>query len=99
MRPVREITEKEEGARVEPFVGNNMVTIKRNFVKREPEGTIILLAFKVTGYDKDCDGSAMVRAEQIDSKGETTGWDIDHIGLYSHTALVVSSEELESLFT
>ena len=98
MRPVREITDDEENARVVPFVGTNFVTVKRNGVKPEPEGTIVLMAFRVTGYDPDCDGSLMARLEHIDKDGEPTGWEPRHLGLNSDTDLVVTPEEWRAFF-
>ncbi len=96
MRPVREVTAEEENFRMQPMGGFDV--IKRDFVEPEPVGTIILCAFRITGYSKDCDGSAMVRAEHIDKDGDATGWDIDSIGLYPSTELVVDEIELKKLF-
>ena len=96
MRPVREITAEEENFRVEtkgPFH-----VIRRDPVEPEPVGTIIMMAFRITGYDRDCDGSLMARFEQIDKDGEITGWEPKHLGLYPDTDLVVSPEELRALF-
>ncbi len=72
-------------------------TFRRDPVKVEPEGTIILLPFKIVGYDKDCDGSAMARLEAIDIDGRTTGWCPDCIGLYPDSGLVVTQDELNAL--
>ena len=96
MRPVREITKKEENARIEPR--GSFDVIKRDPVEPEPVGTIIMMAFRITGYHLDCDGSLMVKAECVDKRGEVTGWDIDSIGLCPSTALVVSQEELNIMF-
>jgi hypothetical protein len=99
MRPVREITADEENFRLEPIDGcSNAGCIRRDPVKPEPEGTIILKAFRITGYDQDCDGSLMARLEAIDQKGDTTGWQPKNIGLYPSTELVVSLEELQEMF-
>ncbi len=97
MRRVREITAEEECFRTEPFVGGNMRIIKRDFVKPEPEGTIILMAFRITGYDQDCDGSAMARLDSIDFNGDETGAELTHYGLYPASDLVVTLDELKSL--
>lgn len=94
MRSIREVTAEEENFRTEPFVGSNCRIIRRDFVKPEPEGTIILLPFKIVGYDKDCDGSAMARLENIELNGDDTGWSVSHIGLYGG-GFVVSLEELK----
>ena len=98
MRPVRYITAEEENFRTVPFVGTNMVTTRRDPIKPEPEGTIVLMAFRVTGYDQDCDGSLMARLEQIDKHGDCTGWDPTQIGLYPETDLVVSLKEFRQMF-
>jgi hypothetical protein len=52
----------------------------------------------VTGYDRDCDGSLMARLAAIDKDGQTTGWKQTCIGLNPESELVVSEEELQSLF-
>ena len=57
-----------------------------------------MMAFRVTGYDPDCDGSLMARLEQISTDGETTGLTVESIGLYPDTGLVVTPDELEKLF-
>ena len=100
MRPVREITANEENYRiVELFKGNpNMLMSKVDPVEPEPIGTIVLMAFRITGYDPDCDGSLMARLEHIDKDGKTTGWNPSHLGLYPNTDLVVTKEEWESMF-
>ncbi len=99
MRPVHEITAEEENFRGERFSPNpNVYFIKRDPVEAEPVGTLIMCAFRITGYDQDCDGSLMARLEQIDKEGETTGWRPDHLGLYPDVDLVVSLKELKELF-
>jgi len=97
MRPVREITADEERFRTVP-IGGTCGMIKRDFVKPEPEGTIILMAFRITEYDKDCDGSAMARLEHIDKNGERTGWTESNIGLDPEDALVITTRELKRMF-
>ena len=96
MRRVRGITAGEENFRTELFVGENMRIIKRDFVKPEPEGTIILMAFRIMGYDQDCDGSAMARLDGIDFNGDETGAKLTHYGLYPESDLVVTLDELKS---
>lgn len=99
MRPVREITAAEENFRMERLQPSDpFAVIRRDSVEPEPVGTIVLMAFRVTGYDRDCDGSLMARLEHIDKDGECTGWDPSHIGLYPHTDLVVTAEEWRGLF-
>lgn len=97
MRPVRRIKASEENSRTELIFGGCHF-VKRDFVKPEPEGTIVLMAFRVTGYDADCDGSAMARLEHIDKDGDSTGWEPNQLGLYPSTNLVVTLEEWQTLF-
>lgn len=96
MRKIREITAEEENFRLETVQGFNI--IRRDPIEPEPAGTIILIPFKITGYDPDCDGSLMVRLAAIDSSGNETGWEVDSIGLYDDIGLVIELEELKSLF-
>jgi hypothetical protein len=98
MRPVREITSEEARCRVEPIEGTRAGIFMCDPVEPEPVGTIVLMAFRVTGYDKDCDGSLMARLERIDSDGEPTGWEPTHIGLHQTTDLVVTPEEWRGIF-
>lgn len=100
MRPVRAITAEEENYRLVELVPGNprFVTSKRDSIEPEPVGTVILKAFRITGYDPDCDGSLMARLESIDCDGEASGWRPDHISLYPESALVVMPEELKKLF-
>ena len=71
---------------------------KRDPVEPEPIGTIVLMAFRITGYDKDCDGSLMARLEQIERDGSTTGWTPGNLGLYPSCDLVVTMEEWQEMF-
>lgn len=104
MRPARDITAEEENFRTEPmFPGDparsGIAVIKRDPVEPEPVGTIILRPFRITGYDKDCDGSLMARLEAIDCEGDSTGWTVNCIGIYDESTLVVNDlEELRALF-
>lgn len=100
MRPVRTITAAEENERAVELVPGNprFITFKRDPVELEPVGTIIVTAFRVTGYDPDCDGSLMARLEHIDSNGEPTGWTETAIGLYPNGDLVTTLDEWRSMF-
>ena len=97
MRPVREITAEEENLRIVRFAPG-METLTRDPVEPEPVGSIVLMAFRVTGYRPDCDGSLMAELEHIDKDGEATGWTENSIGLYPNTDLVVTAEEWRDLF-
>lgn len=100
MRPVREITAEMEHRRtVELIPGEpRFLTSKCDPVEPEPVGTIIVTAFRVTGYDPDCDGSLMARLEHIDKDGSATGWEQDSIPIYPDGDLVVTAEEWRSMF-
>ena len=56
------------------------------------------MAFRIEGYDRDCDGGLMARLEHIDQDGECTGWHPSRIGLGPNTALVATLEEWLALF-
>jgi len=98
MRPIRKITNEEENLKIVniPWIPQASV-IKKNFVKPEPEGTIVLIPFRITKYQNDCDGSALASLEAIDTNGEIAGWGESGIGLYPETALVTTLEEMEEL--
>ncbi|QDV86907.1 hypothetical protein [Planctomycetes bacterium TBK1r] len=100
MRPAREITDAEDNWRTVPLIEGDprFVTSRRDFVDPEPVGSIVLIPFRVTGYDRDCDGSAMARLEAIDKDGGATGWTESHIGLFPDSTLVTSPGELLQLF-
>lgn len=68
-----------------------------NTEQKYPVGTVVLMAFRVTGYDRDFDGSPMARLENIDFEGETTGWTNNNIGLYPGDHMVVTTPELKKL--
>lgn len=97
IRPVREVTAKEENFRIEPLGQgdpNDPHTpkfIKRDMVKPEPEGTIIMMAFVVTGYNRDVDGSALARLEHVDHAGRNTGWVVTSMGLYPGSCWVIDN--------
>lgn len=101
IRPAREITAEEENFRLEPLCsgpGFSAEVIRRDPVEPEPVGTIVLLGFQVTGYDKDYDGSLMARLRNIDSTLNETGWSPKCIGLHPSCTLVASEEAFKALF-
>lgn len=99
MRPAREITAEEENFRTEPMLGLSMMgMIKRDPIEPEPIGTIVIKAFRITGYDQDCDGSLMARLEQIMRDGESTGWSPHHLGVSPLDTLVLTLEEWGGMF-
>lgn len=99
MRPVYEVTAEQEGFRLRPIPGAvGCQEIVRDPVQPEPVGTIVLRAFRVTGYDPDCDGSLMARLASIDRHGDMTGWTPDRIGLYPDSAVVVTQAEWAAMF-
>jgi len=96
MRPVREITSEEENLRFEQSCGYQVS--RRDPVKPEPEGTLVLLAFRVTRYEPDCDGSLMACLEHVDRDGHSSGWKPSRIGLCHDSGLVVTEDEWERMF-
>lgn len=97
MRKIREITSEEENFRLEPFA-KGCASIERDPIKPEPIGTIILIPHKITGYDRDCDGSLMARLRSVPLDDlDDTGWEATNIGLYPDSGLVVTQGELTSL--
>lgn len=89
MKPVREITAEQENFRLEIHPNSGFSVIKRDAIEPVPVGTHVAMVFKVTGYDKDCDGSLMARLEQVDVNGDATGWRPTNLGLYPQTAVVL----------
>ncbi|MCP4898870.1 MAG: hypothetical protein GY906_18010 [bacterium] len=91
---------EEENFRMEPAFSDTprIQFVKRDPVEPEPVGFIVLMAFRITGYDQDCDGSLMARAEQIDKDGNATGWGSTHIGLHPTSEIVSTLEEWAALF-
>ena len=98
MKPVPEITAEMENFRMEEVEGTNMAIVRRDPVEPVPVGTIILMAFRVTGYIQDCDGSLLAKVEHIDKDMNTTGWEEEAIGLYPECDLVVTEDEWRKLF-
>lgn len=98
MKPVREITAREENLRFAPSGIPGHLMSKRDGIEPVPVGTIILKAFRVVGYDADVDGSLMARLENIDKDGIGSGWEQNCIGLYPDSTLETTLTELEELF-
>ena len=99
MRPVRKITAEVENFRTESVPGAAFDVIRRDPVEPEPVGTIVLMPYRITGYDPDCDGSLMARLEAIDKNGETVGGEMNCVGLYPDSNLVVTEDELKTLWS
>lgn len=104
MRLIRDIRHLENARVVAIPELPNAITIKVDPIEPEPVGTVVLLPFRIAGFDRDCDGSLMVRMENLmrwhhseDGLAET-GWDVDSIGLDPDTGFVVSEDELVGLF-
>jgi len=98
---IKKFQKPEDKARVESLGSNNNVqylTLKRDFVPPVPEGSYVIMVFKVTGFGSDCDGSALPVLEQVDFDGRTTGWTENMVGLHGNTALIVDNpKELTKL--
>lgn len=82
---------------MEPIVPGFLAP-RRDPIEPEPIGTIIVRAFRITGYDRDCDGSLMARLDAVDEDGRETGWCPERISLHPDSSLVITPEELKSLF-
>lgn len=91
MKPLPEITDEQENFRMEQIPGMRpgVVRFKRDPVEQVPVGTVVAMMFRVTGYDPDCDGSLMARMEAVDKDGGITGWEVDCIGLYPESTVVL----------
>ena len=96
MRPVRDVS-KEENYRVQ-VIGPGMTETVREPVEPEPVGTLLLLPFRVVGYDTQGDGSCTARLEHINTDGSATGGQASGIALRPTSALVVAEEEIPGLF-
>jgi hypothetical protein len=98
IRRVPEITAGQENLRMEPVAGLRAVTLRRDPVEPVPAGTCVAMVFRVTGYDRDCDGSLMARLECVSAGGESTGWEPTHLGLWPDSTWVLDSpDELDRL--
>lgn len=93
IRRVPAVSAEQENFRLERLMpgDDRFSSIRRDPVEPVPQGTIVVKAFRVTGYDQDCDGSLMARIENIDADGEPTGWRETHLGLYSNSTWMVDS--------
>jgi hypothetical protein len=88
LTPVPDVSERDNCQWVR-LPDTPFIVPRRESIEPVPVGTYVVMVFRVTGYDKDCDGSLMARLEQVDRNGEETGWEQTHIGLYPNTDLVV----------
>lgn len=97
MKLLREITAAEENFRLEELAPR-MSFVRRDFVEPVPVGSYVAIVFKVTGYGRDCDGSALARLVHVDKDGEESGWTENNIGLYPDSEVVLDSPgELHAL--
>lgn len=88
VRRVPDVSDREN-FRLVPAWNGAFTGIRRDPVKPVPVDTIVLKAFRVAGYDQDCDGSLMARLEEIDDEGSPTGWEQNCIGLHPSTTWMV----------
>lgn len=90
---LRTFERPDENDRVVPLFPDGkmaqMSTVKRDFVPTVPVGSYVVMVARVTGYDPDCDGSAMARLEFVDRNAKPNGWRTDSIGLYPESDLLV----------
>lgn len=110
MRKIRQITVEEENFRVEEYVDiEGISVIRRDPIEPEPVGTIVLMPFKITGYDRDCDGSLLARlvglsfcnkeiCNSSNGRVDRGGWVKTNVGLYPTSGFIVTEEELLEMF-
>ena len=67
MRPLKDVS-KEENFRPQ-VIGPGMVTTMRTPVEPEPVGSIVLVPFRVTGYEVDDNGNCKAQLEQVKCQG------------------------------
>ena len=81
---------EDDGFRTEHVAGSpGFFNIRRDYHEPLPVGTVVAMVFRITGYDKDCDGSAMMRVEALDKDGRTTGWSESNLGVYPESMVVL----------
>lgn len=87
---IRTFVPSDDNARLVPSsVDGRLASLRYDTVPTVPVGSYVAMVFRVTGYDRDCDGSAMARLEQVDRHGRTTGWEVTHLGLYPQCDVLV----------
>lgn len=96
MRPLKDVS-KEENFRPQ-VIGPGMVTTMRTPTEPEPVGSIVLVPFRITGYEIDGNGNCKARLEHVNADGETNDWQPEPRRLQSSDALVVEQGELQELF-
>ena len=91
IRPVHAIDPKKENPRQVPVMKGDMqfFTLEVDPVEPEPIGQYVVCVFQITGYDQDCDGSALARLMAVDKDGKHTGAELTDVGLYPDDTLVV----------
>lgn len=78
---VRRLPEVDDGFRLEPT--GPFLIVRRNFVPPVPVGSLVVRTFRVTGWGRDCDGSALATVEAVDRYGQASGWTQACVGLDS----------------
>ena len=73
-------------------------TVREPF-EPEPVGTLVLVPFRISGYDTKKDGTCTAHLEHIHTDGNTAGGEASDISLRPTSALVVSEGEVSKLFT
>jgi hypothetical protein len=71
--------------------------IRHDFVPPVPEGTYIVMAFQVTGYGRDADGSALPELTHVGLDGKSTGWVESCVGLGDEIVILDHPTELRGL--
>ncbi len=101
MRPLTDISNRENAKAVD--LDTNIMTVRVDYVEPEPVGTIVLMPFRIVGYTKDYDGSALASLEPLyydDDTGELLA-DADPVPdqfINPNVAIVATEAELVTLF-
>ena len=86
---LKEVDDNFRLEEVEPGIN----VVRRDYVEPLPVGSVIAKMFRITGYARDCDGSAMAHLDNINEDGDETGWEQKNIGLYENDTIVLSSSD------
>ncbi len=87
---VRRVPDVDERMWLEHRDGGYAV-VRREFVAPVPVGILIARIFRVTGWGRDCDGSALAELAEVDVDGQATGWEPFGVSVSSRSSWIVES--------